>query len=114
MVGFKKILFPTDFSDNADQALDHAIRLAEFAEGEVIVQHIVDDYFAPHQHWASLFDVHEMQKFLDGYIDSHMTAILPKGTGKVAIRPVVSKGKPAEEIAALAERERVDLVVMGS
>jgi nucleotide-binding universal stress UspA family protein len=32
----------------------------------------------------------------------------------VRIRTEISKGKPAEEIAALAERELVDLVVMGS
>jgi nucleotide-binding universal stress UspA family protein len=41
MVAFKKILFPTDFSPNADRALAHAIRLADFDGGEVIVQHVV-------------------------------------------------------------------------
>src|SRR5262249_15550726 len=48
------------------------------------------------------------------YVDVHMKKSLPKDAGKVRIRTEVSKGKPAEEIAALAERERVDLVVMGS
>src|SRR5947207_9028695 len=48
MNGFKKILFPTDFSANADKALAHAIRLAEFDKGEVIVQHVVGDYFERH------------------------------------------------------------------
>jgi nucleotide-binding universal stress UspA family protein len=32
----------------------------------------------------------------------------------VSLRPVISKGKPAEEIAALAEKEMVDFIVMGS
>jgi nucleotide-binding universal stress UspA family protein len=54
MIGFKKILFPTDFSTNAAKALAHAIRLADFAEGEVIVQHVVTDYFEKHPHWATL------------------------------------------------------------
>jgi nucleotide-binding universal stress UspA family protein len=114
MVPFKKILFPTDFSANADKALAHAIRLAEFSDGEVIVQHVVGDYFERHPHWATLFDVHEMQKQMDGYVDAHMGNILPKDSERVRIRTEISKGKPAEAIAALAEKEFVDLVVMGS
>jgi nucleotide-binding universal stress UspA family protein len=114
MVAFKKILFPTDFSANADHALAHAIRLADFEGGEVIVQHVVGNYFEKHPHWATLFDLHEMQTDMDGYIEAHMSKILPTSTGNVRIRIEVSKGKPAEEIAALAEREFVDLVVMGS
>jgi nucleotide-binding universal stress UspA family protein len=114
MIGFKKILFPTDFSANADKALAHAIRLAEFDKGEVIVQHVVSNYFEKHSHWATLFDLHELQKYMDGYVDARMKDLLPKETGEVRFRTVISKGKPAEEIAALATGELVDLVVMGS
>ena len=114
MVGFKKILFPTDLSANADNALAHAIRLADFDNGEVIVQHVVGNYFESYPHWATLFDLHEIQKYMDGYVAAHVTKIMPKDTGGVRVRTEVSKGKPAEEIAALAEREQVDLVVMGS
>jgi nucleotide-binding universal stress UspA family protein len=114
MVAFNKILFPTDFSTNADQALAHAIRLADFDKGEVIVQHVIGDYFERHPHWATLFDVHELQKYIDGYLAAHMTQMLPKDAGAVRIRPLISKGKPADEIAAVANQEMVDLVVMGS
>ncbi len=114
MLAFKKILFPTDFSPNADRALAHAIRLADFDSGEVIVQHVVGDYFERHPHWATLFDIHEIQKVMDAYVADHMSSVLPKEAGKVRVRTVISKGKPAEEISALADRELVDLVVMGS
>jgi nucleotide-binding universal stress UspA family protein len=114
MLAFKKILFPTDFSTNADRALAHAIHLADFDNGEVIVQHVVGDYFERHPHWATIFDVHEMQKFMDNYVADHMSAVLPKEAGKVRVRTVLSKGKPAEEISALADQESVDLVIMGS
>jgi nucleotide-binding universal stress UspA family protein len=113
MVGFKKILFPTDFSRNADKALGHAVRLASFDDSEVIVQHVVGNYFEKHPHWATLFDVHELQKFMDGYV-AHMTETLPKDSGRIRFRSMITKGNPAEEIAAAAERESVDLVVMGS
>src|SRR5215475_6455795 len=114
MVAFKKILFPTDFSTNAHRALAHAIRLADFDGGEVIVQHVVSNYFEMYPHWATLFDVHEMQKYMETYVDSHMKNVLSADHGNVRIRTVISKGKPAEEIAALAEHELVDLVIMGS
>jgi len=114
MVTFKKILFPTDFSPNADRALAHAIRLADFNDGEVIVQHVIGNYFEKHPHWATLFDVHEFQKFMDGYVSVRMSQTLPKDSGTVRVRTLISKGKPADEIAAAADREMVDLVVMGS
>ena len=114
MKGFKKILFPTDFSANADRALAHAVRIAGFEDGEVIVQHVVGDYFERHPHWATLFDVHEIQKLMDGYVSARMAEILPRDIGRVRMSQVISKGKPAEEIAAVADREMVDLVVMGS
>src|SRR5438128_623915 len=114
MIAFKKILFPTDFSANADKALTHAIRLANFDNGEVILQHVVGDYFEKHPQCATLFDLHELQKYMDGYVDAHMKKILANQTETVRFRTVLSKGKPAEEIAGLAERELVDLVVMGS
>src|SRR6266478_6896589 len=107
MVAFKKILFPTDFSINADKALAHAIRLADFEGGEVIVQHVVGNYFEKHPHWATLFDLHELQKYMDGYVEAHMAKILAHETDTVRFRTVLSKGKPAEEIAGLAERELV-------
>jgi len=114
MIAFKKILFPTDFSSNADKALAHALRLADFDGGEVIVQHVVANYFDKCPHWATLFDLHELQKHMDNYVDAHMKKLVANDIGKVHLRTVLSKGKPAEEIAGLAEQELVDLVVMGS
>jgi nucleotide-binding universal stress UspA family protein len=110
----KKILFPTDFSPNANHALLHALQLADFHSGELIVQHVVSDYFEKHSHWATMFDVHEFQKYMDCYVEAGMASVLPKDASGITIRQVVSKGKPAEEIAALADKEMVDFVVMGS
>jgi nucleotide-binding universal stress UspA family protein len=110
----KMILFPTDFSPNANHALLHALQLADFHSGELIVQHVVSDYFEKHSHWATMFDVHEFQKYMDCYVEAGMASVLPKDASGITIRQVVSKGKPAEEIAALADKEMVDFVVMGS
>jgi nucleotide-binding universal stress UspA family protein len=114
MITFKRILFPTDFSPNANHALLHAVRLADFHKGEVIVQHVVNNYFNKHPHWATIFDVHELQKHMDIFGAEEMTRILAPYSDAVSIKRVISKGKPADEIVALAEKELVDLIVMGS
>jgi nucleotide-binding universal stress UspA family protein len=51
---------------------------------------------------------------MDCYVEAEMAKALPKDVSGITIRPVISKGKPADEIAALAEKEMVDFVVMGS
>jgi nucleotide-binding universal stress UspA family protein len=114
MAIFKKVLFPTDFSSNSNHALEHAVRMTDFHAGELIVQHVVNNYFEVHPHWTTLFDIHEMQKYMDFYAEEEMAKTLAPYAGQISIRPVISKGKPAEEICALAEKELVDLVVMGS
>lgn len=114
MVTIKKILFPTDFSPNAHHALRHALQLANFCNGELIVQHVVSDYFERHPHWSTLFDIHEFQKYMDGYVEAEMSKSLPQEPNGITVRQVISKGTPAEQIAALADKELVDFIVMGS
>jgi len=39
---FKKILYPTDFSDVAHRALDFVIRLKDAGAREVVILHVID------------------------------------------------------------------------
>jgi nucleotide-binding universal stress UspA family protein len=112
MGSFSKILFPTDFSKGAAYALDNVMCLPGVRE--VIVQHVVSTYFEKHSHWTTLFDIHEMQKYMDMYVQTEMSNVLPKKTQTaVSYRTVVSEGKPAQQIVELADKEKVDLIVMG-
>jgi nucleotide-binding universal stress UspA family protein len=111
MTGFSKILFPTDFSANANHALENALCLTGIRE--VIVQHVVTTYFEKHPHWSTLFDIHEMQKFMDMYIETEMAKVPGGGHRDINYRSVISEGKPAQQIVELADKERVDVIVMG-
>lgn len=111
MTTFSKILFPTDFSPESRQALEFSLRLLGIQQGEVLVQHVVRDYFGKHSHWTTLFDIHEMQKYMDMFVDTEMGK-LPKPDG-LTFRNVLSKGRPGEAIAETADKEKVDLIVMG-
>jgi nucleotide-binding universal stress UspA family protein len=111
MTGFSKILFPTDFSPSANHALENALGLTGIRD--VIVQHVVSTYFEKHPHWATLFDIHEMQKFMDMYIETEMAKVSGQAQGDINYRSVISEGKPAQQIIELADKEKVDLIVMG-
>ena len=112
MASFAKILFPTDFSNEAEHALENVLCIAGVRE--VIVQHVVSTYFEKHSHWATLFDIHEMQKYMDMYVETEMAKLLAQKTpSAVTFRNVISEGKPAQQIVELADKERVDCIVMG-
>jgi nucleotide-binding universal stress UspA family protein len=111
MASFAKILFPTDFSKGADHALENAMCLPGVRE--VIVQHVVSTYFEKHTHWTTLFDIHETQKYMEMYVQTEMDKVVPKMQDTVSFRTVVSEGKPAQQIVELADKERVDVIVMG-
>jgi len=112
MAAFARILFPTDFSSGADHALESALCLPGVRE--VIVQHVVRTYFEKHSHWSTLFDIHEMQKYMDMYVETEMKKIMPRTVANaVTFRTVISEGKPAQQIVDLAEKERADCIVMG-
>jgi nucleotide-binding universal stress UspA family protein len=110
MSEFAKILFPTDFSKNANHAIEDALRLPGLRE--VIVQHVVSTYFEKHPHWSTLFDIHETQKYIDMYVETEMMKV-PRPEGDITYRSVISEGKPAQQIVELAEKEKVDAIVMG-
>src|SRR6185369_6387176 len=105
--GFSRILFPTDFSRNANHALENALCLPGVRE--VIVQHVVSTYFEKHPHWSTLFDIHETQKYMDMYVETEMAKVPRHVQEDINYRIVISEGKPAQQIVELAEREKVDV-----
>ena len=112
---FKRILFPTDFSKERNRALSYAFQALNFNEREVIVLHVVNNFFGPHAHWASLFDVHELQKQMDFHVETEIKGALRDDMKKAtSFRQLILQGKPPEEICKLAHQEMVDVVVMGS
>jgi len=111
---YRKVLFPTDYSSNSEHALAHAVRLTEFQNGELIIQHVVNDYFERTPHWITLFDLRQLQLHLDAFAEQEMSKTLASAGENVKVRSVISRGTVADEIVALAEKEAVDLIVMGS
>ena len=113
----KKILWPTDFSGNAEKALPYVTSLGEKYQTEVHVLYVIEE-LAHHEPWYGEFDrahiekIHEWEerkarKRLDEICENYLKGC-PLHIKHIAI------GDPSQEILKLIEQEKVDMVVMAS
>lgn len=116
----KKILFPTDFSNVAENAFLHALSVAKMLHGEVILLHtyelpIVDNQFVP-GNYQEMFDSLELSNF-DRFKDeiAKMHSIAEANNfGSIKLSPVLRDGDLLFTMKQLIEEENIDLVVMGT
>jgi nucleotide-binding universal stress UspA family protein len=112
-----KVLWPTDFSGNAEAALPYVTSLSEKYQTEVHVLYVIED-LGHHEPWYGEFDRERIDKIhdwerekakerLDYLCEAHMKGC-PLYVKHIAI------GDPAEEIMKLIEKEGMDMVVMST
>ncbi len=110
----RRILVPIDVTEHHPQALAMATTLAASRGAEILVLSVADDRF-PYPDILSFQEPHEgyYKMFRERALEilRSASASAPEG---VAIRPVVSRGRPAKVILEIAEEEGVDLIVMTS
>lgn len=113
----KKILWPTDFSDSAEKALDQVISLTEKYQAEIHVLYIIED-LAHHAQWYGEFEEDHAKKITDFSRETarqkldHICEKYLNGC-PLYIRHVAI-GDPASEILKFIETEKMDMVVMAS
>lgn len=95
----RKILVPTDFSAVANNALDHAITLAQHSEAEVYLLHVV----------GKQSEVEDARKQLDGFITNAKDK-----AGAVRLNKLVRVGSIYEDIGDAAVEIDASLIVMGT
>jgi nucleotide-binding universal stress UspA family protein len=117
MKKLKKILFPTDFSRCAEQALAHALYLAQTYEAELHVLHAnVALEYAPHDAARLFPKPEEVTARLRELAQGHMTTVLSAHvTNHLRIKQVYEQGmSTAPVILTYAAENDVDLIVMGT
>lgn len=117
MIDIKKILFPTDFSECANQALCHATYLAEKFGSELVMLHTIvmyeDDPHNPDQRFPDLVDCYDSMETvastrMDGSVDEETK-------DKVKITTVNVRGiSPSAKIIEYAEENDIDLISIGT
>jgi nucleotide-binding universal stress UspA family protein len=117
VVKLKKLLFPTDFSDHSNAALEYAIALAKAFEAKLFLLHVVDTFEFPPDlmlHHPAL-EPHTLTHSLLKEAQGRMTALAARVKRK-GIEPItrVHAGKPFAEIISFAQGKKVHLIVMGT
>ncbi len=115
MAGFRKILWPTDFSTGAKAVLPHALYLGTKPGVELVVLHVLPLVpISPvpvlavgfYEQWDKGMRA-EAVKDLDTLVASLRKA-------RIRTKAILVKGLPAEQILRAAKRLRCDLIVLAT
>ena len=105
----RKILFPTDFSTLSNAALAHATTLARENGATLLIVHVEEP--------PAAYGMGEMYYGIpdpsDAALREMLHAVVPTDP-QVRYEHHLLLGSPADEIVAYAEKEGIDLIVMGT
>jgi nucleotide-binding universal stress UspA family protein len=114
MLPLKKILWPTDFSEPAEQGLKIGLELATQFSAEMILVHVVAPMPTMHGtaaptgfHIPSVLE--ELQESARMSLEEIRQTKIP---AEIKSTTCVVNGKPAREIVRLAAQEKVDIIVI--
>lgn len=117
-IPFKRILAAIDFSTCAERAFAFALLLAEEADADITLLHVIDTPPELHEAWAAdgreEIDVAAARARADAAALQRLRALVPD-----TVRPYchvttrVEEGSAARQILRVAGEERPDVIVMG-
>ncbi len=107
----KKILIPVDFSPHSDQAMHSGLALAKQLGTPVMLFHVIPQ--PPAEITRMVATEKQVEAELRSIAEKELTA---RAAGKsIPVESlVVWGGNPVTEICLVAERQGVDLIIMGS
>ena len=113
----RKILVPTDFSEDSDAAFQMALSIAVTYQARIFLLHVISkqslaDYCLDQNivdrvlNESIVFSNEKLQEVIDKNQQS--------GNGNIKVISDVRKGQPSEEILKEASERKVDLIVIAS
>jgi len=116
MIRLAKLLVPTDFSEDSEQAARYAVELAKRFQAEIHCVHVVDipadllstsDYYMTGPSEGFLDQIREESK-------KNLEAFAKKNLAGVGVRTAFLEGSPFVEIIRYARNQEIDLVVIAT
>lgn len=109
-----RILIPMDFSETANLAIKHGAFLAKFLKGDLIIAHVIKK--------SEILDILMPLIKLEGkngiaeIVSQKLEEIADKIRKEygIPVSTVVSSGNITSEIAAIADNNKADLIIMGT
>jgi nucleotide-binding universal stress UspA family protein len=111
----KKILFPIDFASNFETLVPWVETFAAKFDATVYILFVAQDL----AHFASFYvphgNIEEFQQQAIGSAKKRMAAVVDEFSKKFPkLETRVELGAPAEKILAFAEKEKIDMIIMGA
>jgi nucleotide-binding universal stress UspA family protein len=112
---FKKILYPTDFSDVSKKALGYLTQLKDAGTEEIIVLHVIDsrgiDAISRYGAGNAETVIREITKEAKEEGKKIEKKLLQSG---LKVKVIIERGVPLKEILKVEEEEKVSAIVIGS
>ncbi|NRT10512.1 universal stress protein [Flavobacterium sp. 14A] len=116
----KRILFPTDFSDTANNAFIHALEFAKAVQGELILLHtfelpVIDNQFFP-QNYMVMYESLELAQFemFKDEIPKLRATAEKLNLGSVPMSHRLMDGSLLYNIEKAIKEDKINYVVMGT
>ena len=114
---FKKILYPTDFSDVAAKAMDYIKQLKEAGSQEVVILHVINQRIVDGLMRHAMLDKDILQwkkkakEVAQGSLEEMGLELEKAG---FTVKRIIKTGFPWREILEEEEQEKPSLIVIGS
>ncbi|MFT3796464.1 universal stress protein [Flavobacterium sp.] len=116
----KKILFPTDFSKNSLNAFVYALHLTKKTNAEIVTLHvypiIAGTYGDYYDFIYENYDINELAQFENYKSEVPKLRMLAEKEQcqSVRVSHILKQGDAVNEILDVAEKEKTDMIVMGT
>ena len=123
---YKKILLPTDESENSKKANKHALWIADKSDADIVVLYVIEPHFPSLETSLPLSTLPTPDEYFYNEIRTEGKQVIEnfkqeledsqcKGICKnVNVKGEIKEGKPSVEISKVIVEENIDLVVMGA
>ncbi len=112
---FKKILLPTDFSDESLYAMSYAVDLAKMFNAKLVMMHVIYDIEKASNLHIPHPSITELYQDLENHAKRNLQSFgIDLREGLQEVDTVVKRGIPYEEIIKFANENNVDLIIIGT
>lgn len=115
MINIKKVLFPTDFSENSNYAFDYAVGLAQKLGARIYILHVIHELIDTTGFYIPNISLDQLQKDLEKGAEEMMGMFCGERMGDFKDYEWMNViGLPHIEILNVAKEKGIDMIVMGT
>ncbi len=110
----KKILVPTDFSLNAERAIDYAVQIAKLSQATIYIIHACDHLYPPDMDNVMAKGDYNKKLTDEAFNNLEIIRKSIEDTEQVLVNIQLYNGSVTDTITIAAEEHKADLIIMGT